>query len=121
MLNRKYKSGFSILEVLVSISLFGIAIISSYYMVSKILVNEKNNNYIVEETLFIKNTYLLFSADPIRFKENISVAYGVSWIEDSCEKNNIVLKYYENDIYICVYIIKEGENIEEWVRKKVIQ
>lgn len=123
MRRRKFKNGFTLIEILVAVFILGCVFGTTYFMILRMYeINTKNKEQLDEE-IFLNNTYNMFISDPINFEENLKLAYTVELFDDMYKISNlkeIMVNVIENEEYIFVYIIKEKEVIEEWIRKKEI-
>lgn len=123
MRKRKFKNGFTLIEILVAVFILGCVFGTIYFMILRMYeINTKNKERLDEE-IFLNNTYNMFISDPINFEENLKLAYTVELFDDMYKISNlkeIMVNVIENEEYIFVYIIKEKEVIEEWIRKKEI-
>lgn len=121
-MEKRFKKGVTLVEILCAILIFSIAVISFIYVEMhnyKVAIKIENK---LDQTLFLDNCYELFSIDPINFKTNLEEAYKGKWV-NSIYYPEILTKYevrhYETDEFIHIFILEEGKVLEEWVRKKV--
>ena len=123
MLKRKYKQGYSLIEVLISTIVFGIIVFSSYFIIIRLYDMKKQNEILYNETLFLQNCYEIFNTDPVNFRKNLSLGYKGDWIDNTYYKDEVTgyeIIYHINQEEYIIEIQKEGEVKEKWVRKKVI-
>ena len=101
-LKRKSKYGFTLFELLMAVIMFGIVTIGFYFIYVKNLIMVKETKIILDEVIYINNCYNLFVSDPINFTTNLKLTY-------------------EEDVYeIKITMIKNDEDIETWIVKKVM-
>ena len=123
MRKRKFNKGFTIIEILVTVFILGCVSGATYYMILRMYEMNVKNKEILNEEIFVNNTYKIFISDPLNFDENLKLIYDVELVDDRYKISNIkelTVQVIENEEYIFVYIIKEKEVKEEWVRKKEI-
>ena len=122
MEKRLYKKGITLIEVIIALLLFGIIFFSNFFITTKLFEMTKNNEQLLEQSLFLEQCYDLFTVDPINFKSNLSEAYGGAWENETYSPKNYInleIKHYETEEFIHIFILSDGEVKEEWVRKKV--
>lgn len=122
-LKRKSKYGFTLFELLMAVIMFGIVTIGFYFIYVKNLIMVKETKIILDEVIYINNCYNLFVSDPINFTTNLEELYFGKWennffINDNVE--NIKLTYEEDVYEIKITMIKNDEDIETWIVKKVM-
>lgn len=123
MRKRKFNKGFTIIEILVTVFILGCVSGATYFMILRMYEMNVKNKEILNEEIFVNNTYKIFISDPLNFDENLKLIYDVELVDDRYKISNIkelTVQVIENEEYIFVYIIKEKEVKEEWVRKKEI-
>lgn len=122
MEKRRYKKGITLIEVIIAVTLFSIIFLSNFFITTKLFEMTKDNEELLEQSLFLEQCYDLFTIDPINFKTNLIDAYGGSWENEVYSPiiyNGIEIKHYEAEEFIHIFILKDDEVKEEWVRKKV--
>ena len=121
-MEKRFKKGVTLVEILCAILIFSIAVISFIYVEMQNYKIAKEIENKLDQTLFLDNCYELFSIDPINFKDNLKDAYKGKWV-NSIYYPEILTKYevrhYETNGYIHIFILEEGKVLEEWIRKKV--
>ena len=122
-LKRKSKYGFTLFELLMAVVMFGIVTVSFYFIYVKNLIMVKETKIMLDEVIYINNCYNLFVNDPVNFTTNLEELYFGKWdnnffINDNFE--NIKLTYEEDGYIIKITMIKNDEDIETWVAKKVM-
>ena len=123
MRKRKFNKGFTIIEILVTVFILGCVSGATYFMILRMYEMNVKNKEILNEEIFVNNTFKIFISDPLNFDENLKLIYDVELVDDRYKISNIkelTVQVIENEEYIFVYIIKEKEVKEEWVRKKEI-
>lgn len=123
MRKRKFNKGFTIIEILVTVFILGCVFGATYFMILRMYEMNVKNKELLNEEIFVNNTYKIFISDPLNFDENLKLIYDVELVDDRYKISNIkelTVQVIENEEYIFVYIIKEKEVKEEWVRKKEI-
>ena len=123
MRKRKFNKGFTIIEILVTVFILGCVSGATYFMILRMYEMNVKNKEILNEEIFVNNTYKIFISDPLNFDENLKLIYDVELVDDRYKISNIkelTVQVIENEEYIFVYIIKEKEVKEECVRKKEI-
>ena len=116
--------GFTLIEVLISITIFGLITIGVFSLNHYYRVNNLNNQNKLSEELVLHNVYEIFSEEPQSFKDNIYKMYRGTWNNelfsfDESLKINIQLRYLILKCSIKLEIIKGGEVIEHWERIRV--
>lgn len=122
MEKRRYKKGITLIEVIIAVALFSIIFLSNFFITTKLFEMTKDNEELLEQSLFLEQCYDLFTVDPINFKANLSDAYGGSWENEVYSPiiyYGIKIKHYETEEFIHIFILNDDEVKEEWVRKKV--
>lgn len=122
MEKRLYKKGITLIEVIIAVLLFSILFLSNFFITTKLFEMTKDNEELLEQSLFLEQCYDLFTVDPINFKTNLSDAYGGTWENEtyfSIDNVDIKIKHYETEEFIHIFILCNEEVKEEWVRKKV--
>lgn len=114
------KSGFTLFELLIALSIFSFCIVGSYFVYSKnvnvIIKNEEK----IDEIIYINNCYDLFLSNPKNFENNILNFYEGYWMEntficDEFQNVKLILSKQYNYIYIKLFI--NEKETETWVRK----
>lgn len=120
----KFKKGITLIEVIVSMLLIFTFIFAFTFIIPKIYSNVNKSKDNLTETIFIENSYKIFTSDPCNFKNNISDVYDIKLIDDEVTKTmfkSIDIEYYENSLEIGVRIFYNNKEIEVWTRRKVVQ
>ena len=120
----KFKKGITLIEVIVSMLLIFTLIFAFTFIIPKIYSNVNKSRDNLTESIFIENSYKIFTSDPCNFKNNINTIYNINLINDEVTKTmfeSIAMEYYENNLEISVKIFYNEEEIEIWKRRKVIQ
>ena len=66
-----YKKGITLIEVIIAVLLFSILFLSNFFITTKLFEMTKDNEELLEQSLFLEQCYDLFTVDPINFKTNL--------------------------------------------------
>lgn len=120
----RFKRGITLIEVIVSMMLILILSIAISFIIPRMYSGASESKETLDENIFIENSYKMFTSDPYNFKENIDEVYSISLLNNAFTPTmfeNIELLFYEDDTSISVIVKYKNNEVEKWVRKKVIQ
>ena len=120
----KFKKGVTLIEVIISMFLLFTIVMSFTFIIPKLNSSMYKSKQILTETVFLENSYKLFTSDPYNFKNNLFNEYNISLVENGVTNTmfqTIDIHFYESDLVIGVKIYYNKEEIERWERKKVTQ
>lgn len=124
------KSGFTFLEVIVSVLIIGFISISFYYGISLYNKNILKAKKAYEKEKIIISTYQTLSLTPYVFKENIVRTFNGSWQIspfDGCfyetdkftfDDKDYYITHYEDYAEIKVELYEGDDLIQSWIRAK---
>ena len=114
-----HNKGFSLAELLISITILSSILIISLTMFFVYTSNIKRNELLFYENSVLEISYKVFCEDPDNFKNNILNIKDGYWQDDKYYFNDINTIYLEYQIRyddIVLRIIKGDEVIESWHR-----
>lgn len=119
----KHNKGFTLIEVLVSLTILGILSVSILVYYSSSLTRLKKTVVLVDTEIIVSSIYEYFNESPYELGSFLTDTYQFIEVSDESfkyyEKDNLLVKLDEDDnYYTCIIYINEVE-VEKWLRLKV--